>query len=501
MSSSIKIPINNTANAITSNNTGDTNTNWYATRRHMKSRSNAFRDVIKATSIDENIRQVGVETVFTYLPKLSSLVLLRSFGPTIVKQLSSAFPNTNILPPTDDIDDHDTSFNKVALLDESFLDFALEVPVGYFAIPFAFPLAARSLAKSFNIKDFRLIGIPMRELEDAFKNNTTIETGKYYNRDGSLKKSYNPQTHRITEKLLNKISRLKFLTVASTTLAMMAFVGVESHIRNLLTIKFCNESNPYVIQGMKFDRTAEDIDKQNQFVKDRSWDYIKKITAALILGLGGIAGLTHSIKNPKALRKVTKYLDGGKNFQFSRIMFALFIGSSLWAYPASGRPIYNDDNKYTNNPEWSEMLRRMIPVVGMALFGKDIMKGLTTKVYERHLNKKYNLPQNNKLELLTPFKEITKRNQFFDYNPVHYDRIANQISKTNKNYKINNKTKDLLINEKQEKSIINNLKFIEDKLIYGGILTLGLSVNFYNYLVTFHKNHAYNNNQSDDDNN
>lgn len=458
-----------------------------------ESNVNIIQEIFNATGFDENWHQFKVEAGSSYLPKITSLTVLRSLGPNMMQGLGQMFPNSDIFPDPNTVNTDTTSLNPVAFFDEFVLDCIMEGPMGYFILPFFFPLSARLMHKTFDVKEWRLIGQPMKELEKAFQQNKPVELGRIYDDLGrKVKKEFNVKNLQLQKHDLSNVARAKLFTFVTTMILAMGFEGAVTHVKNLLTIALFKESNPYVVQGMEFHRTDEDIDKQNQFIKDRSWYYIKKCMQLTGLALGGLTIALFgkggkSFIGGKKMRHLAKYLDGGKNFQMSRVLFSSWFLVALWSYISGSRPVYNDDNPETNNPERREMFWRIYPVVALGLFGKDLMKKvlgtrLETKI-NNNLQKDGHTKSSEKLELITPWKEAKERNQFMDFNVLHHDRIQKQdIFKK--------------LPEQKREQILTQLKNFNKRQIYYPILALGLGINFYNYIVTFNKNHQSHSTQS-----
>lgn len=450
-----------------------------------KQNKTSFEYLKNSISWKNNFDQLKIEASTTYLPKLTILLVLRALGPNILSYLSQKFPTAQWLPPSDEINTSHKKFNWLSLVDELYLD-VINVATAYFLAPLAYPLVARAVSKLFNISDWRLAGIPVKELEHNFKNSIEQEVGIIKNSNtGEILKSFKPAKYKLTPKLMNSLNRVKFLSSIMAAFAGMFAVTVEPFIRNILTTLSFKESNYYSIQGMETNRTDKQKQEQNDFTIKRSLKYLAGITLAYIGAVGAtvfasLAKRKNSGANSRGLlknntvKKLLHFTDGGKNFQLSPFAFAALMTQAVWAYPAGGRPIYNDPSDYTNNPEKSELGNRIWFVALAAILIKPLAKAIfinpvVARKYNKLLNKK------DKLNLVTPWKEVLKRNAFLDFSPVHAERI-----KSLPGYK-----KLSLV--KQEE-LLNSVETFEKKHVFYPIVISGFLLNVLNYIITFKKN-------------
>lgn len=436
---------------------------------------NILKDAAKPVSWDVNIEQLKSEAANTYATKLLLLLVLRSWGPGFVKYVSSQFPNNSFFPLPSEIDTSNAKFNLTAFADEFFQD-AVEAPFIYFLAPFMVPVLSRAFAKSFGIDDWRIAGKTMKKLREREKAGEMLE----YITDATKKNE--KKGIFLTKNLVNKVAHLKFFTVFTSTLMGMMFYALMPFIKNLFTLKVFNESNPYAIQGMETKRTPQDITNQNNSIRQMSLERIKNTILGFATAIGAVAALTfmkgkngkRGLLSADLMRKITTKIDSGRDFGLSKVAAFAIISQALWAYLAASRPVYNDDNNNTNNPEKAEIYKRVYFAVGTSIFLTSFAKRAFVNIA---VARKYNklLPKHLRFNFNTPWKELSKYNQFLDIQPIHTKRIESL-----KGYKA-------LSPEKQEELKVS-LKTFQEKTVFYPMLSISLFINLLNYFITFKKN-------------
>ncbi|MDX1921380.1 MAG: hypothetical protein SFU25_11690 [Candidatus Caenarcaniphilales bacterium] len=234
--------------------------------------------------------------------------------------------------------------------------------------------------------------------------------------------------------------------------------------RNLLSVAFLNTGSFFEISGLPEMNTKAESERQKEYVKERSLQFIKWASLAFAgfigaLGMSVFRGRASKLENPKYMDKILRNLDFENFFGFSRLIFFLTLGTDWFSYTLASRK----DLKTGKNPELWEVVRRAcLWVLPCAFFLKEQMVNLCTWF----IGKKYGVK-----EILTPIKEMLKMNQPLDFNRVHLSRIDNlpEVQK---------------LGPKEIEGLHKQMKHAKNIYVYAIALSVGIGVNILNFFKT-----------------
>jgi hypothetical protein len=410
----------------------------------MAAETSIFASILAFLSkldLTENVAQLKHEAALSWTPKLLFLGALRGFGGTA----STVQGNVQAMGTT--------------ILDELFVEIQ-EALACYFIPSIGGSLFALSANHFIKLPDHMIAGEPYKAV-------LSKKIGEYI----SVGKGGKAGTYHLTEENFHKAVKVKFYAVMMTA-ALGAFIeACAPTMQNLLSLHFLKTGSFLKLSGVPLNRTPEEEAEQDEFIRERSTDFLKKATAVLLASMFAITGLTimggrkTGFLNTSQMGKVLKYLDFSNGFELSRALLLVIFGQGIWSYLAGSRPeiVHKDGKKEFINPEfWECLWRASLWVIPAALIMKDQVNNLLAWLF---------VGRPNKLNVLTPWKETLRDNPFFDYKRVKIDRIK-QLPQF------------MSMSPEKQQRIITRLQRIEKTYLFLGVFTISMIINTINFLRT-----------------